>query len=212
MGLAALFLLLWGVNAVWTFSLSAQYGGSSLDGVVRNGHYYLAQHGTYTPVSQAIWDQMRLHELGFRIGIPVAFICFCYLLLTLAAPAVMGLRQGESVHERVQAICASGPRLAAKTCAGNIGGVRLGGPFLFVDVFPGGLTVRLIFQKPIAIRKEEVREIFSELGRYVIAHTSPDIASPVILSFVKGTALAEALDQLAPDQGEGMRPDASGRR
>jgi hypothetical protein len=100
---------------------------------------------------------------------------------------------------------ASGPRLAAKTCAGNIGGAGLGGPFLFVEVFPGGVTVRLIFQEPIAILKEEVRKIFPELGRYVIAHTSPDIASPVNLSFVKGTALADALDQLRPEQGEGMR-------
>jgi hypothetical protein len=65
--------------------------------------------------------------------------------------------------------------------------------------------VRLIFQEPIAIRKEEVRKIFPESGRYVIAHTSPDIASPVILSFVKGAALADALDRLAPDQGEGVR-------
>ena len=72
--------------------------------------------------------------------------------------------------------------------------------------------MRLIFQEPIAIRKEEVRKVFPELGRYVIAHTSPDIASPVILSFVMGTALAEALGQLAPDQNEGMRPNVSGQR
>jgi hypothetical protein len=156
-------------------------------------------------VSQALWEQMRLHELGFRFGAPVAFLCFCYLLFILAFPATMGLRQGERVNERVQAVRTSGQRLVAKTCAGHIGRVGLGGPFLFVKVFPGGLTVRLIFQEPIAIRKEEVRKIFPELGRYVIAHTSPDIASPVTLSFVTGTALADALDQLRPDQGEGVR-------
>ena len=208
MGLAALFLLLWGINLVWTLSLSAEYGGSALDGAVRDGQYYLAQHGTYTAVSQAIWSQIRVHELVFRFGALVAFLCFAYLLFILAFPAVMGLRQGESVNDRVQAVRASGPQLAAKTCAGSVGGVGLGGPVLYIEVFPGGLTVRLIFQEPIAIRKEEVRKIFLELGRYVIAHTSPDIASPVILSFVKGSALAHALDQLAPDQGEVMRPDA----
>jgi hypothetical protein len=201
--LAALFLLLWAINLVWTLSLSAQYGGSALDGGVRNGQYYLAQRGTSTPVSQAIWSQIRIHELVFRFGALFAFLCFGYLLFILAVPTIMELRQGEGVNERVQAVRASGPRLAAKTCAGTIG--RAGSPFLFVEVFPGGVTVRLIFQEPVAIRKEEVRTIFPELGRYVIAHTSPDIASPVILSFVKGTALAEALDQLRPDQGEGMR-------
>lgn len=207
-GLAALLLLLWGVNAVWTFSLNAQSGGSALDSAVRDGQYYLAQHGTYTQVSQAIWSQLRLHEIAFRLGAPVAFLCFCYLLFILAFPTVMSLRQGSVVYERVQAVRASRPRLAAKTCAGHIGGVGLGGPFLFIEVFPWGITVRLIFHEPIAIRKEEVRKIFPELGRYVIAHTSPDIASPVILSFVKGTALAAALDQLAPDLPEGARTDA----
>jgi hypothetical protein len=205
MGLAALFLLLWGINLVWTLSLSAEYGGSALDGGVRNGHYYLAQHGIYTQVNQALWEQLRLHELAFRFGAPVAFLCFAYLLFLLAFPTVMGLRQGERVNERVQAVRASGLRLAAKTCAGAVGRVGLGGPFLSIEVFPGGLTVRLIFQEPIAIRRDEVRKIFPELGRYVIAHSSPDIASPVILSFVKGTALAEALEQLRPDEGEGVR-------
>jgi len=205
-GLAALILLLWGVNVLWTLSLSAQYGGSALDGVVRDGRYYLAQHGIYTEVSQSTWEQIRLHKLVFWLGAPLAFISFGYLLFTLALPAKMGLRQGGVVDERVQAVRASGPRLAAKTCAGWISGVGLvgvglGGPFLYVEVFPGGLTVRLIFKEPIAILKEEVRKVMTELGGYVIAHDSPDINSPVILSFVKGTALAAALDELAPDQG-----------
>ena len=92
--LAALILLLWSVNAVWMLSLSAQYGGSALDGHVRDGQYYLAQHGAYTLVSQGIWKQVRLHELGFRFGAPVAFLCFAYLLFTLGFPAAMGLRRG----------------------------------------------------------------------------------------------------------------------
>jgi hypothetical protein len=59
--------------------------------------------------------------------------------------------------------------------------------------------VRLIFKEPIAILKEEVRKVMTEWGGDVIAHTSTDIASPVILFYVKGMALAAALDQLAPD-------------
>jgi hypothetical protein len=65
-GLAAFLLLLWGVNTVWTFSLSAQYGGSALDGGVRDRQYYVAQHGTHT--------QVRLHEMHptRRMGSPQA--------------------------------------------------------------------------------------------------------------------------------------------
>jgi len=204
-GLAVLITLLWIGNFLWTLNLSAQYGGGALNGFVRDGRYYLGQHGAYTQVSQATWELLRLHELGIWLGAPLVVVSFGYLLFTVAFPATMGLRQGAAVDERVQAVRASGPRLAAKTCAGwiggvGLGGVDLGGPFLFVEVFPGGLTVRLIFKEPIAILKEEVRRIMPEWWRrYVIAHDSPDINSPVILSFVKGTALAAALDQLALD-------------
>jgi hypothetical protein len=132
-------------------------------------------------------------------------VSFGYLLFTSVFPAVMGLRQGREVNERVQAVRAPGPRLAAKTCAGAIGGAGLGGPSLFIEVFPGGLTVRLILHEPIAIRKAEVCKVFPEFGRYVIAHDSPDIASPVIPSFMQGTALADALDHLRPNPGEGIR-------
>ena len=192
--------LLWAANFFWTLSLSAQYGGGALNGFVRDGHYYLGQHGTYTEVSQAIWERIRLHELGIWLGVPFVVVSFSYLLFSLAFPAVMGLRQGDIVAERVQTVRAYGTRLAAKTCAGSIGGVGLGGPFIFVEAFPGGLTVRLILKQPIAILKEEVRSIAPmRVTRYVITHTSPDIASPVILNFVQGSALANALDQLAQD-------------
>jgi hypothetical protein len=202
--LAVLITLLWAVNFFWLIGLNVEYGGGALNGFVRDGHYYLGLHGTYTEVRQAIWEQIRLHEVGMWLGVPFIVVSFGYLLFSVAVPATVGLREGKLVEERVQAVRASGARLAAKTCAGwisgvGLGGVGLGGPFLFVEVFPGGLTVRLILKEPIAILKEEVRKVFTEFGGYVIAHDSPDIASPVILFYVKGTALAAALDQLAPD-------------
>jgi hypothetical protein len=60
--------------------------------------------------------------------------------------------------------------------------------------------VRLFLNQPIAILKEEVRSItLSRWGRYVIAHTSPDIISPIMLNFVQSSVLAATLDQLARD-------------
>ena len=111
-GLAALITLLWVANFFWTLSLGAQYGGGALNGFVRDGHYYLGQHGGYTQVSQAIWEQIRLHELGIWLGVPFVVVGFSYLLFSLAFPAVMGLRQGGSAEERVQA----GSRIGFATC------------------------------------------------------------------------------------------------
>ncbi len=199
LGLAALITLLWGVNFLWTLSLSAQYGGGALNGFVRDGRFYLAQHGTYTEVSQAIWEQIRLHELGIWLGIPFVVASFGYLLFTFAFPAIMGLRQGALVNERVQAVQASGERLAAGRCSGSIAGVSYGWPFLLVEVFPGGLTLRPFLQPPIAIRKDEVRRMTTKWNRYEITHTSPDVTSPVVLTFVLHLDLASALDGLAQD-------------
>ncbi|HEY7092989.1 MAG TPA: hypothetical protein VH393_07410, partial [Ktedonobacterales bacterium] len=119
-GLAVLITFLWAANFLWTMSLSAQYGGGALNGFVRGGRYYLSQHGTYTEVSQAIWERIRLHELGIWLGVPFVVASFSYLLFSLAFPAVVGLRQGDIVAERVQTVRSSGMRLAAKTCAGSI--------------------------------------------------------------------------------------------
>jgi hypothetical protein len=198
--LAVLTTILWAVNFLWTLSLSAQYGGGALNGFMRDGHYYLSQHGSYTEVSQAIWERIRLHEIGLWLGAPLVVVCFGYLLFTVAFPAVMGLRKGPSVDERVEAVRASGERLAAKTCAGSIGGVGFGGPFILVEVFPAGLTVRVFLNRPIAILKEELRSITPlRWRRYVITYLSPDISSPIILNFVQHTDLAAILDQLAQD-------------
>jgi hypothetical protein len=197
LSLAALITLLWGVNFLWTLSLSAQYGGGALNGFVRNGRYYHTQHGTYSEVGQAIWEQIRLHELGIWLGLPFVVVSFGYLLFTFAFPAVMGLRQGGEVNERVQAARASGERLAAGRCAGSIAGVSYGWPFLFVEVFPGGLTLRPFLQRPIVIRKDEVRRLTAKWNRYGVTHTSPDVLSPVVLTVIFHRGLAAALEALA---------------
>lgn len=208
-GLATLITLLWAINFLWTLSLSAQYGGSALNGFVRDGHYYLGQHGTYTQINQATWELIRLHELVVWLGAPLVVISFGYLLFSVGFPRVIGLRQGEIVAERVRSVRASGTRIIAKTCAGSIGRVGLGGPFIFIEVFPGGLTVRIFLNQPIAILKREMHSNFPGLGMYVITHTSPDIASPVHLYYVQGSALAGALDQLTQSLPDDTRHHSS---
>ena len=212
--LAALITILWAVNFLWTLSLSAQYGGGALNGVVRDGHYYLSQHGSYTEVSQAIWERIRLHEIGLWLGVPLVVVSFGYLLFTVAFPATMGLRQGATVKERVREVRASGERLAAKICAGSIAGVRLGGPFIFIEVFPAGLTARVLFNQSIAILKEELRSIRTlRWRRYEITYSSPDLLnSPIILALSQDSELASALDWLARDVPQIAHPDLRGSR
>jgi hypothetical protein len=93
-GLAVLITLLWVANFFWTLSLSAQYGGGALNGFVRDGHYYLGQHGAYIQVSQATWELIRLHELGIWLGAPLVIVSFGYLLFTVGFPRSMGAAPG----------------------------------------------------------------------------------------------------------------------
>jgi hypothetical protein len=68
--------------------------------------------------------------------------------------------------------------------------VSYGWLFLLVEVFPDGLTVSPFLQQPIAIRKEELRRMTMKWNRYEITRTSPDLLSPLLLSFVLRSDLA----------------------
>lgn len=199
--LAALITLLWIGNFIWVLGANAVYGGGALNGFVRDGHYYVGEHGSYTEVGQAIWERIRLHELGLWLGVPVFIASFGYLLFGSVFPAIIGLRHGGVVAERIQSIRTSGIRLASGTCSGNVGGVGYGGPFLFIEVFPGGITVRPFLQHPTAILRAELRGITVSRRRrmYTIVHASPDITSPIVLALSPHSELASTLGRLAQE-------------
>lgn len=190
-------------NFFWYISESLQFGGGALNGFVRDGHYYLALHGTYTEVSQMVWEHIRLHEVSVLLSVPFVALCGWYWLMGHAFPQVMGMRQGETIAERVHMVEASGQPLASRRCGGNIAGVGLGGPFLAVAVFPEGITIRLFPRQPVAILKDELT-LVGEPKRYYnrikFTHTSPDIVSPIVLYTMPWSNISElagALDWLA---------------
>ena len=51
--LALLAIVVGFINFFWFFAESAALGGDALNGYARDGHYYVASHGSYTEVSEA---------------------------------------------------------------------------------------------------------------------------------------------------------------
>jgi hypothetical protein len=187
-------------NFFWYIGENLQFDGSALGGVVRDGHYYLAQHGTYTEVSQAVWEHIRVHEMSLWLSMPGVFACFIFLLMGYVFPWVVGLRQGEIVAERVRDAQVPRMPLAAGWCIGNIGGVAYGFPSIGVQVFSEGITIRLFPRQPVAILKAELNRVERPKSRArwtEITHHSPDIVSPVKLYISPQSELAGALDRLA---------------
>jgi hypothetical protein len=197
--LAALITVIGIGNFVWYLGETLQFGGSALSGFARNGHYYLALHGSYTEVSQAVWEHIRMHEISILLSVPLVIVCTWYWLVGHFFPAQMGFRQGSVVAERVRAVQASGLPLAARRCGGNISGIGLGGPFFAVGVYPDGVTIRLFPRQPIAIRREEMIRVDTSMrrsGRVRIVHRSPDISSPIVLYISPSRDLAGALETI----------------
>ncbi len=185
---ATLVVLAGAMNFLWVLGANSKYGGGAMDGYVRDGHYYLAQHGTYTEVSKAIWQSILPHEQALFFGFPFVFACFGYIMLSGVFPILMGLRRGDAVIERVSAVEASGPILIDVNCSGSVAGVGYGFPgALGVAVHPAGLTLRVGFEPRVAILKEELRSVnvtsrLFGLIRVEIDYRSPDIQGPLKLS------------------------------
>ncbi len=188
-------------NFLWCFGENVQYGGSALSGFMRYGRYYLALHGSYTAVSQAVWEHIRLHVVSVLLSVPLIVVCGWYWLVGNVFPQRMGFRQGEVVAGRVRVVQTSGMSLASRRCGGSIAGVGPGRPFFAVAVFPGGMTIRLFPRQPVAIlrtkltRVEWPKQRYS--GRVQITHRSSDISSPIALFIPFQSDLAGALDWLA---------------
>jgi hypothetical protein len=177
-------------NFAWVLGANNKYGGGALGGFVRNGHYYVGQHGGYTEVSRAIWEDIRVHELALFLGWPLVFGCFGYLLVGGIFPWIMGLRRGEVVAARVHAVRASGMVLAGARCKGSVAGVGLGFPAaIAIELYPAGLTVRVVLEPVVAILKEELTRIEVPKGRFgrrvEITHRSSDIQSPIALNLAR---------------------------
>jgi hypothetical protein len=64
--------------AIWNFvlfvAIAVPLGGDALNGMSRDGHYYLMQHGIYTEVSKPIFIYSTIHTLSLFVTHPVGVI------------------------------------------------------------------------------------------------------------------------------------------
>ncbi len=49
-------------------------GGDAVNGRIQDGHFYLANHGKYTEVSERVFDYSRWHVYSTWITHPLAFV------------------------------------------------------------------------------------------------------------------------------------------
>lgn len=205
--LAVLVLLASAINFLWTKRLEAMYGGSALEGYVRDGHYYVMQQNTFSEVSRAVWENLRLHEQLLSPSFALAVLCWMYVLLSVVFPLLMGLRRGEAVAERVRAVEASGALIADANCAGRVAGVNFRIPFAIgVEVYPAGMTLRVMFEQKVAILKEELSSVRLPKGRFdrvvEIDYRSADIQGPLRLALPQNSYFSQAFAQYMNSAGK----------
>lgn len=62
------------VNFVVFFVVALNIGGDAVNGKVEDGRYFVANHGTYTEVSRAVFTYSRYHVYSVWITHPVGIL------------------------------------------------------------------------------------------------------------------------------------------
>jgi hypothetical protein len=167
------------------FIESAALGGDALNGRVTHGHYYVASHGTYTEVSEAIWTASRIHTVVTFLSWPLVILAMAFLLFGYVFPYFMTGNSPGQASERVLALRASGAPLWQGWPGGVAGELSASVGMLGAVVYPGGIVVTPRFMSPSAIPADEIRSV--RLGRRFVTptveveHAGIDVSSPLIL-------------------------------
>jgi hypothetical protein len=197
----ALFLI--GIaNFFWFFVESLSIGGDALNGRVRDGHYFVGSHGSYTEVSAATWNWSRAHALSVFVTHPLAIGAGFVLILTGGALHLAGLR-GTTDQRRERADRAvAGEFLAAGSVRIQVGSMPMA-RLTTVVVTRRGLVAKVGWET-ITILSAEIRDVIpgSTFGRrrLSIGHDGIEVPSPLILTIGPDSSLAAALEQARADQ------------
>ncbi len=54
-------------------------GGDAINGMVKDGHYYLASHGRYTEVTESVFNYSRHHAYSVFVTHPIGMAAAWYL-------------------------------------------------------------------------------------------------------------------------------------
>ena len=200
--LAFLAIVLGFINFFWFLAESAALGGDGLAGYARDGHHYVASHGTYTEVSEAVWTWSRIHAVSVFITHPLALAGMAYMLFRFVFPSMMaGPTSQPGTDERAGRIRGSGHVLASGRTAGRVGEVSFSGPLLDVSVYPDGVLIKPVFMPAHAILASEIVRVTAKRGvfgqRVEVAHTGADSTSPFVIFGSGDSPLVKAIKAIA---------------
>ena len=70
--------------------MSIYLGGDAINGYIRDGHYFLGSHGSYTEVSSSVWTYSYYHSISTSVTHLLVF-----------ALAALFLNTGDMVIEKI---------------------------------------------------------------------------------------------------------------
>jgi hypothetical protein len=189
-------------NFFWFFIESASIGGDALNGHIRDGHYFVGSHGSYTEVSAATWNWSRAHALSVFVTHPLAIGAGFVLILTGGALHLAGLRGTTDQRSERAHRASTGEFLAAESVRIQVGAIPLPRSATVV-VTNRGLVARVGWET-ITILSAEIRDLTpgSTFGRprLSIGHEGIEIPSPLILNIAADSTLAAAIEQARTHQ------------
>jgi hypothetical protein len=191
-------------NFFWFMAESASLRGDALNGVVRDGHHYVSNHGTLTEVSPADWRWSRAHGISVIGTHLLTMVGMAYLLFAVFFPAMLPSRTPAETSDRLDQVRASGPEIAGGRIAGQLGDLRLSGPLLDVAVHPGGITLKPPFMDPLVLLADELEGVSWDRrwgqDRLTISYRPGTWRGPIRLFTSPNGHLAVAIERLVPDR------------
>lgn len=189
-------------NFFWCLAESMRLGGDGLNGYVRDGHYYVSEHGVDTEVSRSEWKMSRTHALSVFLTHPLALLGMAYLLTRYVYSSV-AYGDLETMSKTVHDVRNSGPVITQARAYGSFP-VR---SQMHISLYPGGLMVKphFFFMPPFALPKGGILDIQRENGwmgvGIRILHSA--FGSNPIVFRLGGRSAARFADRLIAWRGQG---------
>jgi len=185
------------------FVSSGLLHGDALNGHVVNGHYFVANHGAYTEVSESDWNLNHTLGLAMMTIWPLGMISAAFLLFRYVFPFLMTGGVARPASPQVAMIERSSALRWSGSPGGRVGGVNFTRAMLGVEVYADGLILRPRFMTPIAIDADAITFVTSawRMSPMIeIRHASPDAQSPIFLYGRRTSDLGRAIDALVRDR------------
>lgn len=179
------------INFLAFFAVTMWLGGDAQNGHEANGHFYVANHGYLTEVSEAAWQWSLFQARSVCITMPLAVLAMGYLSFQYKFPATMYGGRDSAAVARVQQITQGEAPLASVQCAGKVGQMNFTGPLLQATLYPAGLVLKGIMMPSCAISRAAITQVLYRDEFWVrgieIQHTDPQVGNPILLGTEKNS-------------------------